>query len=198
METVSRTDLILDLLEAQPPDGLCDDGISGILDIKPRQAINQICRNLEQEGRLLRHKGECPHCRRSKILNMLTPSRSSGTSQHMVHQRMTKIVDPSMETGIDAKRRHVVRFCREIWKDKKRAEPSPPMGAAALILALRDEKVFPSHQANMMLTICSLRNVHEYQNLKFGPREVQIEQAAWGIIEEWATQFHPELWKKAG
>jgi predicted transcriptional regulator len=46
-----------------------DDYLSDKLNIKPRQSVNQICRNLCKQGVILRRKGICSLCGRRKFLN---------------------------------------------------------------------------------------------------------------------------------
>jgi uncharacterized repeat protein (TIGR03833 family) len=47
----------------------CDDCVSEILSIFPRQQINQISRRLEAKGTITRNHGVCYECRRAKIVN---------------------------------------------------------------------------------------------------------------------------------
>lgn len=48
----------------------CDDCLSDELDIKPRQQINQICRNLMKDGVLNREKRQCAGCSKEKLVNV--------------------------------------------------------------------------------------------------------------------------------
>lgn len=54
--------------------GYCDDCLSLELGITPRQQVNQICRKLQSQGKLVRKKGTCVLCRRNKLVNFLTES----------------------------------------------------------------------------------------------------------------------------
>ena len=49
--------------------------------------------------------------------------------------------------------------------------------------------MLPSHQANMMLTLCNLRNVYVYENVSMGRKEMDIAVNAYGIVEEWWSKF---------
>jgi hypothetical protein len=53
----------------QSMDGICDDCLSGVLQINPRQTINQNCRQLQSVGRLKRAKSSCSGCKNFKIVN---------------------------------------------------------------------------------------------------------------------------------
>ena len=49
----------------------CDDCLSLILRITPRQQVNQICRKLQYQGLIIREKGVCFKCGKYKIVNYL-------------------------------------------------------------------------------------------------------------------------------
>ncbi|MCX6821999.1 MAG: hypothetical protein NTW30_04445 [Candidatus Aenigmarchaeota archaeon] len=51
--------------------GYCDDCLSNKLQIKPRQQINQICRNLENDRKISRIKSTCYICKNFKISNFV-------------------------------------------------------------------------------------------------------------------------------
>lgn len=55
---------------------LCDDCLSAKTQIKPRQQINQLCRNLAETGDILRYKGQCAMCKRGKIVNLFNKNIS--------------------------------------------------------------------------------------------------------------------------
>ena len=46
----------------------CDDCLSEVLDIHPRQQVNQKTNNLAKRGRFRREKGECKHCKHVKLV----------------------------------------------------------------------------------------------------------------------------------
>lgn len=48
----------------------CDDCLSEELNIKPRQQINQICRNLMKDGFLKREVKPCVGCLKDKLVNI--------------------------------------------------------------------------------------------------------------------------------
>lgn len=49
----------------------CDDCLSKDAGVKPRQQVNQICRELENAGALTRAERTCPPCGSFKIVNRL-------------------------------------------------------------------------------------------------------------------------------
>jgi hypothetical protein len=48
---------------------LCDDCLSKILQIQPRQTINALCNKAKKEGILSRYNGICSFCHKNKIIN---------------------------------------------------------------------------------------------------------------------------------
>lgn len=79
---MNNADAILDYLhEKKAP--LCDDCLSTILAITPRQQINSICRSLSGRNAIHRDKGTCSACSSYKIVNHvgMPKSNSSGVIQ---------------------------------------------------------------------------------------------------------------------
>lgn len=50
-------------------DGLCDDCLSEVTGVTPRQSVNIYCRRLSVENLLTRATESCARCRRTKIVN---------------------------------------------------------------------------------------------------------------------------------
>ena len=97
------------------------------------------------------------------------------------------------DLGIEEAWRYVDRFCRALWV--KHLDDGPPSSLAEMISALRDEELVPAHQANMMHTIRSLRNLVVHENIAFGEHEITIARAAWQIIRAWAQEREGEAWR---
>lgn len=47
----------------------CDDCLSGVLNIKPRQQVNPICNKLKTQGFLKREVKQCCYCSKDKLVN---------------------------------------------------------------------------------------------------------------------------------
>lgn len=60
--------------------GLCDDCLSLIAGVSPRQTVNQRCRKLYDRGLVLRSKQRCPECNSDKLVNYI-PQDRDGVSQ---------------------------------------------------------------------------------------------------------------------
>lgn len=67
---------VLDFLE-KSEHGICDDCLSNKLDIKPRQTINRIARNLRDAGWITREIMRCPNCSVRKTVNEIESRKSS-------------------------------------------------------------------------------------------------------------------------
>ncbi len=81
----------------------------------------------------------------------------------------------------------MVRICRTIWGQKK--ADAPPRAISAMIGALKSEDFLPTHIANMMFTVCGLRNVYVYEAIELGAKEVSVAVNAKAIVDDWwATQ----------
>jgi hypothetical protein len=61
-------DKILVVLQAREV-ALCDDCLSKLAGVTPRQQVNQICRPLADAGTIERNHGPCGNCGGSKLVN---------------------------------------------------------------------------------------------------------------------------------
>lgn len=65
---MSNSDKVVEYLKYKE-DNICDDCLSEVLNIKPRQQINQICNKLMKINLLTRMKSECKRCKSLKNIN---------------------------------------------------------------------------------------------------------------------------------
>lgn len=188
---MANADSILELLDDIFPNAYCDDCLSGELGIQPRQQVNQIGRRLESMGKTVRQRGTCSSCNKNKTINKIIRSDlASQPTQNSkaVHESQT-LYNVSVGTpiaqhfDIEHARTEVVKLCHNVWKEHK--QNSPPHSISEVINSLKNENILPSHQANMMLTLCNLRNVYVYENMQLGLREINIAENALSIIQEW-------------
>lgn len=56
---------------------LCDDCLSAASGIKPRQAINTLCRDLAASNIVMRRNGKCERCRKAKLVNRLSDEQQA-------------------------------------------------------------------------------------------------------------------------
>ncbi len=178
--------------------GCCDDCLARKTGIRPRHRVAQICRSLAKAGVLVRKKRKCSLGDHTKTVNVAVVKRASKgrlgpTGATRPPTRRTHTRPTVAALGIEEIWRYVDRFCRAFWM--KHMEGDPPSSLAEIITTLRDEELLPGHEANMMHTIRSLRNMLVHENVAFGAHETTIARAAWQIIAEWAEQRERELWR---
>ncbi len=187
---MSESKLIIKFLESIPSRGCCDDCLARKSGIRPRQLVGRICRQLASEGTLIRKKGRCPLGNHTKLISTLA-SKGSRASRRSGARK-----PPQARTlAIEEAWRYIDRFCRALWARHMNGEP--PASLAESITTLRDEELLPVHQANMMHTIRSLRNLVVHENLDFGDHERTIARAAWQIVRDWAEHREAEAWRLA-
>jgi len=159
---MSNSDIILEFLEESRPGEYCDDCISSQLEIKPRQQVNQIGNRLMRQGTIRREKGLCGLCHKRKTINAFsTPVPATSRAGLLKEPAVSyEVYDSLSDSQIDIEkaRTKIVRMCRELWANKKGVDV--PRSISRVINILKDDNLLPNHQANMMLTLCNLRNVY--------------------------------------
>jgi hypothetical protein len=173
--------LIQELLDDLTPQTRCDDCLSDELTIRPRQTVNQLCRLLAAQNRISRARATCTRCGKLKTSNS---SNSSPSHAHIAPRReKEKAKLRPLRFDIEKCRTEVVQVCRELWRSSKSKDP--PRSVSQLINVLRNDGLLPSHPANMMLTLCGLRNVYVYEALEFSDKELLIAKTAHEIVQDW-------------
>lgn len=191
---MSNSDNILELLEEIRPKAYCDDCLSHELKIKPRQQVNQICRKLANENKIKRTKATCDGCLKEKLVNQsntqdikkgekkLSKTKLYYCFNYVPGQYHYEYAFNSPEE-IELCRSSIVKICKALWINK--ISDRAPRSISAIINFLKEKNIIPIHQANMMLTICGLRNAIVYEDVKIGEEELEIARNAWKIIEKW-------------
>ncbi len=202
---MGNTDRVIRYLRSKAARGGCDECLVKKTGIRTRVEVAEACRQLANDGALVRKKGRCPLGGHTRVLSTLAPqarSRRSGRPKNGPTSRRatsggrsrTAARPPSTGVGIEAAWRYVDRFCRALWI--KHLEPDPPPSLAELITVLRDRGCLPAHEANMMHTIRALRNFVVHENVDFGPHETAIACAALEIVRAWAEQRERGPWRQ--
>ncbi len=189
---MSNAALILELLDEIKPNRYCDDCLSRDLSIQPRQQVNQICRRLEGQGKIVREMGVCDSCKKYKTTSFIYATATSLPTMETIVSRKTYTSDiaapkSEVEPDIEKLRTQVVHICHQIWSDLK--PETPPHSISVVINTLKNDDLLPSHQANMMLTLCNLRNAYVYESIELGIRETTIASNAWDIIHDWWIKY---------
>lgn len=184
---MSRATEILEFLDDVRPQGRCDDCLSSELDIRPRQTVNQVCRMLVEEKKIERTKSEYGRCGNEKITNIYGSMQGSADAVALpkftkpVSEGKTEPADSMLD--IEKARTEIVRICRTLWLTSSSEEP--PRSLSAMINQLKNNTILPGHEANMMLTVCGLRNVYVYEGKMLKGRELAIAENAFAIIRDW-------------
>lgn len=186
-QTMTESDLVVRFLESIPDRRCCDDCLVKKTRIRPRSQVSRICRELADSGRIVRKRGKCPLGDHTKMLNTVAAATTKAS------KRGVKAPAPApSDLGIEDAWRYVDRFCRAMWN--KHVGDESPSSLAEAITALRDEELVPAHEANMMHTIRSLRNMVVHEDVDFGEHENAIARAAWAIIRAWGERRERDLW----
>ena len=85
------------ILKALKSGEMCDDCLSYRLKFRHRQQANSPARKLEDEGRIVRQKGKCPICHKSKFLNRIIESVPETDLQQ--HENRTVMRNPIIKTA---------------------------------------------------------------------------------------------------
>jgi hypothetical protein len=187
-QRMSNTDLVLEILEAISPAGLCDDHISIEAGIPNRIQVNQLCNRLAERGLISRAKGSCTRGDGPKFVNSIRGTKP-GTSEVLAKRELP----PSGQgPSILVAWRHIDRFCRAIWQQHIKEDTKLPL--FELVNSLRDKGLVSLHTANMMHTIRVMRNEIVHDDGPDGPGEQTIVTAAYSIVAEWAEAQKPDLW----
>jgi len=186
---MTNTDIILEALEELSPASYCDDCLSRHAAIFPRAQVNIICRKLASQGLVSRSKALCPQCNRRKLVNSLVSlvQHNAPEGAHKISEARSPSSSPyppQSPIDIEHLRNEVVRICLQMWPVGSR-NPRP-RSISKVINILREEGTIPRHQANMMLTICGLRNVYLWDSVPMGSDETEVARAAWSIIAAWS------------
>jgi hypothetical protein len=188
---VSSSDAVLEFLEHNRRGKFCDACISAKAGIKPLRQVNTICSRLSKRGTVLRGDGSCSGCRANRVTNVLAPAgaapvrhvrRATAARPAKAAPRASRPSAPAL--GIEEMRTGIVRICQELCR-KAKIEMAPNDGPAGILAVLKEEQLIPRHQANMMHTICNLRNVYVWEQVDLGPDEHAVAEAAWRIVLAW-------------
>ncbi len=182
----TAVDRILDVLEAEP-DGICDDCLSDIAIVKPRQQANQICNRLARTGVLSRDKAACSRCGESKLVNHLAVLRINERAQQPRSQSSLppSVVKPELKPKaqverLDSMRRQMVEILDSVEGARAKGQ-----GFSERVSKLRDASTLPGNIACMMHTLNSLRNLCVYEGHVLGAEELRVVESAWVVIEDW-------------
>ncbi len=187
-------DAMIEFLERDPTSPYCDECLGEMLGIDRPETVDHVARRLARDRHLRRGMGKCATCAKYKVVTSLRASLDAVTTATGNRARVTVAAPPPAHRpvpwpgdpstlDIEKMRNEVVRWCHLLWRSK-RTEP-PPRGLNDLIRQLREATLIPTHVAQMMLTLCYLRNAHVYEGQAMGHGERMVGAGAWEIVAGW-------------
>jgi hypothetical protein len=174
----THAETIAEALEEQ--NGLCDACLGRITGITPHQAVNAVCRRLEDQGRLHRDPSPCPKCHETRITNTLgvldgIPSRADSSS----------LSDRAVGTPgwLDNARRDLIGHINKLEGMTSKGEPF-----SRRVTRLREEGRLSGRLCCLIQTVNGFRNLACYEQYKLNDAERQIVHLAYAEIERWMEQ----------
>jgi len=183
---------IIEILENRP-EGLCDDCLSEIADVKPRQRVNIICRDLKQRGRLRRERATCPECKRQKIINTLIglnnkpqPDEIKKMSEVRENEAQYHASYRSAAESLDSIRRQLIEIINQLDPvQNQRLRNAAREGFSDRLTRLADSGIIPTNIMISMRMLNAMRNAAVYRECLFDAKEEELINLAFQIILRW-------------
>ncbi len=158
---------------------LCDDCLSQIAEVKPRQQVNQISRLLVAGSKINRFKDICSNCNGHKIVNQLLSDQkpSAASIKKPCLGEIDKPLDMAAE--LDDIRRKIIDMLYKLDSQ------SDYLGIAKRIGDLSMKNVIPRHIAATMHLLREFRNVAVYTQWEADRLEQNIIQNSWRLVQKW-------------
>jgi hypothetical protein len=188
---------IIEVLETRTI-GICDDCLSEIAAVKPRQQVNSICRKLQiAGGKLQRVKGECPECKKNKILNSIKGIETDLISSDNLYLSTIRETSPQYETiswdaaaDLDAIRRHIIEMMNKLDPQKRPSSIAVNIEQfSEKLKRLEDAEIIPNPVAIIVRMLNSLRNAVVYHECRLGKQERELINQAYQYINLWWTSL---------
>jgi hypothetical protein len=185
---------IIETLETRPG-GLCDDCLSRITDVKPRQQVNMICRDLRKSGKLSRDKMECPEekNKRKKIVNKLIgveetspPIKPTKGSNVQEQAAQYQLASPNAAAKLDYIRRHILAIMNELDPQRQQSSSASTYeGFSDRLRRLSDTRIIPANIMIIMRMLSAMRNAVIYRDCVPEDQEEKLVDNAFNIILGW-------------
>jgi len=183
---------IIETLEARPGE-LCDDCLSRIADVKPRQQVNIICRDLKQRGRLRRERAICPECKRQKILNTLIglnnkpqPDEIKKMSEVRENEAQYHASYRSAAESLDSIRRQLIEIINQLDPvQNQRLRNAAREGFSDRLTRLADSGIIPTNIMISMRMLNAMRNAAVYRECLIDDKDEELIDLAFQIVLGW-------------
>lgn len=184
---------IIETLEARPA-GLCDDCLSRLADVRPRQQVNTVCRELLEAGKITREKAGCPEEEKKiKVINKLVAvgllSQNAGPhNTPMIQEELPPYQANSHDVAgkLDNIRRQLIAFLNHLEKTNwPKSRTVGVEGFSERIGRLTDNGAIPTRISIMMRMLGSMRNAVVYRDCILEKSDEELADSALNIILEW-------------
>jgi|SRR5262249_4082492 len=166
---------ILEILAADKI-AICDDCLSKLAQVTPRQQVNQICRPLSDAKTIERFSGKCEKCGKPKLINKRLIAASISP------KKPTVAVASDLDKRINDIHYELEQLLRKI--------KALPRGTSLndYIHQLSRDGYIPNHIATLMHAVRRLRNDFAKERVNFTIAVVAALEASWVAIQEWAQK----------
>jgi len=153
---------------------LCDDCISKLAGVTPRQQVYQICRTLGDARAIERKHGTCGNCERGKLVNNVS--------------QVGKQPEPPPPPPPD-KDKTINDIHHQLTQLLQKLKPQPRhVSLNDQINQLLQENQVPNYIATLMHTIRKLRNDFTKERIVFSEPVFAAFEAIWVAIQDWARK----------
>jgi hypothetical protein len=188
---ITSMDKIVEVLEG-PFNLLCDDCLSQLADVKPRQQVNMICRSLAKAGKLQRRKALCPKCGGRKILNKLDipeetlpPGPLKGSE---VRETSAQYASETRNQGakLDSIRRDMIKICNELDSEQETyPQEKHPLPFGERLSSIAGSGRIPESKFIVMRMLNAMRNAVVYRGCLLENQDQELVDKAHQNLLEW-------------
>jgi hypothetical protein len=159
------------------PQGLCDDCLSDLAGVKPRQSVFQICRDLAKESEIARVKAVCP--------------KDCSPRTKWVSRPVTRIPNPPGSPSLEAQTTRLADYLFRMTEMLRKLD----LGAAApkelffaKLARLKEHQDRIRNISPSMLTVNGFRNKVSKERQTLDGFEWAAVEGAWSAIDHWWRQ----------
>jgi len=179
---------ILEIIE-EVKKGICDDCLSRLSKVSPRQQVNTITRKLQEDGILRREKGICQECSKQKLIN----KTSSGDSYSIYAGSL--LLDKADQSTVniaeklDSVRRKIIKAFDKIDLGCGKSEEKKEIEHFSEKLArLEKEERITRNIASVIRLVNTFRNLVIYDRYIPNPEECELLGKALLIVHNWCEK----------
>jgi hypothetical protein len=205
--SLTARERIIEALEIRA-EGICDDCLSESANVKPRQQVNTICRNLQQAGILRRDKAICSEgcIKRPKIINRLIglndryqPKKINETADVRDHQFQFQLSNSSAPGRLDSFRRKMIEIMNDLDPHEKNSFTSPAReGFSDRLTRLAESGIIPMNIVIAMRMLNAMRNAAIYHRCPIDDKDEELIDVAFQNVLKWWNKNRISAPKQTG